>query len=133
MLYKTISCHVSDFMTSTKPPAHVLQDLESIRQVLDKSRNTVTPSSADGIPILSDVIAPSAERLKAIPPLLDQIVPDAIEDVIPQEPRDDLARVRLRQEAPAILQELLDEELPRLEAELQRRLAQRLDELLQRP
>ncbi|APQ13617.1 hypothetical protein NS274_01215 [Pseudomonas oryzihabitans] len=120
-------------MTSAKPPAHVLQDLEAIRQVLDKSRNAVQPSSADGIPILSDVIAPSAERLKAIPPLLDQIVPDAIEDVIPQEPRDDLARVRLRQEAPAILQELLDEELPRLEAELQRRLQQRLDELLQRP
>lgn len=133
MLYRTISCHVSDFMTSTKPPAHVLQDLEAIRQVLDKSRNAVTPSSADGIPILSDVIAPSAERLKAIPPLLDQIVPDAIEDVSPQEPRDDLARVRLRQEAPAILKELLDEELPRLEAELQRRLAQRLDDLLQRP
>jgi len=120
-------------MTSPKPPAHVLQDLEAIRQVLDKSRNAVQPSSADGIPILSDVIAPSAERLKAIPPLLDQIVPDAIEDVIPQEPRDDLARVRLRQEAPAILQELLDEELPHLEAELQRRLQQRLEELLQRP
>lgn len=120
-------------MTSAKPPAHVLQDLEAIRQVLDKSRNAVQPSSSDGIPILSDVIAPSAERLKAIPPLLDQIVPDAIEDVIPQQPRDDLARVRLRQEAPAILQELLDEELPRLEAELQRRLQQRLDELLQRP
>ncbi|WP_309756080.1 hypothetical protein [Pseudomonas oryzihabitans] len=120
-------------MTSAKPPAHVLQDLEAIRQVLDKSRNAVQPSSNDGIPILSDVIAPSAERLKAIPPLLDQIVPDAIEDVIPQQPRDDLVRVRLRQEAPAILQELLDEELPRLEAELQRRLQQRLDELLQRP
>ena len=119
-------------MTSTKPPAHVLQDLEAIRQVLDKSRNTVQPSSADGIPILSDVIAPSAERLKAIPPLLDQIVPESIEDVTPSAPREDLAHVRLRQEAPAILQELLNEQLPRLEAELQRRLAQRLEELLQR-
>jgi hypothetical protein len=120
-------------MTSTKPPAHVLQDLEAIRQVLDKSRTAVHPSSADGIPILSDVIAPSAERLKAIPPLLDQIVPDVIEDATPSAPHEDLAQVRLRQEAPAILQELLDEQLPRLEAELQRRLQQRLEELLQRP
>lgn len=133
MLYRTISCHVSDFMTSTKPPAHVLQDLEAIRQVLDKSRNAVHPSSVDGIPILSDVIAPSAERLKAIPPLLDQIVPDVIEEVTPSAPHEDLAQVRLRQEAPAILQALLDEQLPRLEAELQRRLQQRLEELLQRP
>lgn len=60
-------------------------------------------------------------------------MPDVIEDATPSAPHEDLAQVRLRQEAPAILQELLDEQLPRLEAELQRRLQQRLEELLQRP
>lgn len=108
-------------------PAHLMNDLESIRQLLDKHDLPMLTDrlDQDGIPVLSDVVVPSIERLSAIPPLLDQIEPERIS----RQDEESLEEL-LRQEARLILQEVIAEFAPKVEAELQKRLDARLDELI---
>ncbi|GGM04525.1 hypothetical protein GCM10009425_14740 [Pseudomonas asuensis] len=79
----------------------------------------------DGIPVLSDVVVPSIERLSAIPPLLDQIEPEHA----PFQDKEPLEAI-LRREAHLILQQVINEFAPKVEAELQKRLDARLEELI---
>ncbi|RRW50625.1 hypothetical protein [Pseudomonas luteola] len=108
-------------------PAHIMNDLESIRQLLDKHDLPMLTDrlDQDGIPVLSDVVVPSIERLSAIPPLLDQIEPERVS----RQDEESLEEL-LRQEARLILQEVIAEFAPKVEAELQKRLDARLDELI---
>lgn len=108
-------------------PAHLMNDLESIRQLLDKHDLPMLTDrlDQDGIPVLSDVVVPSIERLSAIPPLLDQIEPERVS----RQDEESLEEL-LRQEARLILQEVIAEFAPKVEAELQKRLDARLDELI---
>ncbi|AYN93753.1 hypothetical protein EAW52_07100 [Pseudomonas sp. LTJR-52] len=108
-------------------PAHLMNDLESIRQLLDKHDLPMLTDrlDQDGIPVLSDVVVPSIERLSAIPPLLDQIEPERVS----RQDEESLEKL-LRQEARLILQEVIAEFAPKVEAELQKRLDARLDELI---
>lgn len=108
-------------------PAHLMNDLESIRQLLDKHDLPMLTDrlDQDGIPVLSDVVVPSIERLSAIPPLLDQIEPERVS----RQEEESLEEL-LRQEARLILQEVIAEFAPKVEAELQKRLDARLDELI---
>jgi len=104
-----------------------MNDLESIRQLLDKHDLPMLTDrlDQDGIPVLSDVVVPSIERLSAIPPLLDQIEPERVS----RQDEESLEEL-LRQEARLILQEVIAEFAPKVEAELQKRLDARLDELI---
>lgn len=108
-------------------PAHLMNDLESIRQLLDKHDLPMLTDrlDQDGIPVLSDVVVPSIERLSAIPPLLDQIEPERV-----SRQNEESLEELLRQEARLILQEVIAEFAPKVEAELQKRLDARLDELI---
>jgi len=100
-----------------KPPetAHLLNDLKSIRELLDDDLQPPLLTEAlapEDIPLLSEVIEPEEKATPVqagLPPHLDE---------------------RLRNEAQLILQEVVDDFVPQIEAELKRRLEARLDHLL---
>lgn len=106
-------------MDSLKPKpetAHLLDDLQSIRDLLEED---LLP------PLLTETL--SADDI----PLLSEIVPlDEAED----EPYPAALPLRLKQslhtEAQLILQEVVDDFVPQIEAELKRRLEARLERLL---
>ncbi|TWI58448.1 hypothetical protein IQ22_00152 [Pseudomonas duriflava] len=106
-------------------PTHLVNDLESIREILDKENlPTLTDRlDSEGIPVLSDVVVPTEDSLSAIPPLLDQIEPS-----LPAA--RSLSKDELRKEAQLLLQEVIDDFVPQIEAELHKRLDARLDVLL---
>ncbi|MEE4460709.1 DNA polymerase III subunit chi [Azotobacter chroococcum] len=107
-------------MDSLKPKpetAHLLDDLQSIRDLLEEDLlpPLLTETlGADDIPLLSEIV------------LLD----DGEED----EPPPATLPLRLKQslhaEAQLILQEVVDDFVPQIEAELKRRLEARLERLL---
>jgi hypothetical protein len=109
-------------------PAHLMNDLESIRKLLDKGDLPLLTDrlDRDGIPVLSDVVVPSAERLRAIPPLLDQVEP-AYSSTHSTRPS---LEETLRNEAHLLLQEIIEEFAPKIEAELHKRLDARLEALI---
>lgn len=107
-------------MDTLKPapaPSQLLHDLESIRALLDEPQADAEPPlltesiMLDSIPLLSEIVAP--------PPA----------PVPPTAPRIDLDS-ELRAAAQLILQDVLDDFAPQIEAELRRRLQARLERLL---
>ncbi|SEI43013.1 hypothetical protein SAMN04244572_00213 [Azotobacter beijerinckii] len=106
-------------MDSLKPKpdtAHLLDDLQSIRDLLDEDLlpPLLTETlGADGIPLLSEIVTLEEDeeepRPAPSPPSLEQT---------------------LRTESQLVLQAVIDDFLPQIEAELKRRLETRLERLL---
>lgn len=120
---------------TTKPtnkPTGLLDDLESIRALLgDQDPPLLTERlDPDSIPLLSDVVA--APRAPEPPPAAPE----------PTERREPAVRTafrslaerhldhELRMAANLILQEVIDDFVPQIEAELKRRLERRVDDLV---
>ncbi len=105
-----------DSLNPKPDTTHLLDDLQSIRDLLDEELlpPLLTDTlSADDIPLLSEIVPPDdpedAPPPAALPPHLEQ---------------------SLRIEAQLILQEVVDDFVPQIEAELKRRLETHLERLL---
>ncbi|MBF7731097.1 DNA polymerase III subunit chi [Pseudomonas sp. N040] len=105
-------------------PAQLLSDLESIRQLLEPEHpepplltDAINPQD---IPLLSDIVTPAT----AAPPRPS--APAAGPQSLAINPLDSA----LRTAAELLLQEVIDDFVPQIEAELQRRLQGRLDLLI---
>ncbi|MFU3618416.1 DNA polymerase III subunit chi [Pseudomonas paraeruginosa] len=111
----------------TQPPERLLDDLESIHDLLYESNEPplLTESfEPDNIPLLSDVVSPGTAP-RASEPLAEAPAPTGLAPA-EQERLDD----ELRASAELILQEVIDDFAPQIEAELRRRLQARLGRLL---
>lgn len=118
-------------MDSRKPPHdpdHLLEDLKSIQELLDEpgaEPPLLTESfEPDNIPLLSDVIAPAPRTQE--PPAAEPAEPK----VSPQASELNRLDLELRAAAQLILQDVIDDFAPQIEAELQRRLEARMQRLL---
>lgn len=132
-------------MESPKLPLHtayLLDDLESIRDLLEDEDLqppllTAHLEADTDIPLLSEVIAPARENLaeNPLPAASEEIrpveLPEIFEDSEDEAPQPaQVSTTLLRREAELILQDVLDDFVPQIEAELKRRLDARLDQLL---
>lgn len=133
-------------MDTPKPPhkpTQLLNDLESIRALLgdDQAEPPLLTDSIDpqSIPLLSDIVTPApapgegTAPLPATPPPATVVSP--LRPAVEQAGRrssDDLRRLdsELRAAAELILQDVIDDFVPQIEAELKRRLEARLTRLL---
>jgi hypothetical protein len=129
-------------MDTPKPPqqpTHLLDDLESIRQLLgDENLDPplLTDSiDLDAIPLLSDIVtpplAPSHPPVVVSAPLPQATtLRSSIEQTLSRD--SDMHRLdnELRAAAELILQDVIDDFVPQIEAELKRRLQARLSRLL---
>lgn len=102
-------------MDTPKKEPQLLEDLESIRQLLDEDElqlplltDVLEP---DEIPLLSEIVAPLHDKIAA--------------DTALAGPRAELREVTYQ-----ILQEVIDDFLPQIEMELRRRLNARLPYLV---
>lgn len=110
-------------------PAHLLNDLESIRQLLG-DENLEPPLlidslDPDSIPLLSEIVTP--------PPTLSASAPslrDTVSQSISRDSEVNRLDSELRAAAQLILQDVIDDFVPQIEAELKRRLDARLSRLL---
>lgn len=116
-------------MDNRKPPHdpdHLLEDLKKIQDLLDESGAEpplLTESfEPDNIPLLSDVVTPAPQA-----PAAPQPSPPTASPAAGELNRLDL---ELRAAAQLILQDVLDDFAPQIEAELQRRLEARMQRLL---
>jgi hypothetical protein len=117
-------------------PAHLLDDLESIRALLDDEPSGNEPPlltdslDADGIPLLSERVEPAPAQ--PVPPAPSQPMAEAIRQRMTPAGNPELARLdsELRAAAQLILQDVIDDFVPQIEAELKRRLDARLTRLL---
>lgn len=134
----------------TQEPAALLDDLESIRQLLDDGPATEPPlltNTLTGevqIPLLFDVVAgtpvagiPVAGTPVASPPMNADVStahPEPAEAPGTQgtQPGDELLHLEadLRDAAQAILQDVINDFTPHIETEIKRRLDVRLERLL---
>jgi len=125
-------------MDTPKPPqkpAHLLNDLESIRQLLG-DENLEPPLlidslDPDSIPLLSEIVTPPP--VAAVTTHSAPAVPTLRETVNQSVSRDsEMNRLdsELRAAAQLILQDVIDDFVPQIEAELKRRLDARLTRLL---
>ncbi|WP_443190101.1 DNA polymerase III subunit chi [Pseudomonas indica] len=133
-----------DSYTPPQKPKQLLDDLESIRDLLgdDTLEPPLLTESVDPaqIPLLSDVVAPApthtAPRAAApasVPPPAATPRPAApVAAAVQHSVAAELARLdtELRASAQLILQDVIDDFVPQIEAELKRRLDARLDRLL---
>ena len=130
-------------------PAHLLDDLESIRALLNDEPSGNEPPllteslEADGIPLLSErvepapaqPVPPAQPQVQAAPasaPAPSQPVAESIRQRLTPSGDPELARLdsELRAAAQLILQDVIDDFVPQIEAELKRRLDARLTRLL---
>lgn len=127
-------------MDTPKPPqkpAQLLNDLESIRQLLG-DENLEPPLlidslDPDSIPLLSEIVTPAPVAAAAIPAPKSPVAQTLRETVSQSVSRDsELNRLdsELRAAAQLILQDVIDDFVPQIEAELKRRLDARLSRLL---
>lgn len=119
-------------------PAHLLNDLESIRQLLgDENLEPpllVDSIDPDSIPLLSDIVTPPPSlatpagqpALPAAPPTLR----DTLTRSVSRDSEMNRLDSELRAAAQLILQDVIDDFVPQIEAELKRRLNARLSRLL---
>jgi hypothetical protein len=133
-------------MDTPKPPqkpAQLLDDLESIRELLDEEKiepplltDSIEP---DAIPLLSDIVTPPPSpaprqqaRSSAAQPEPAPALRSAIEQTVKRDSSVELERLdnELRAAAQLILQDVIDDFVPQIEAELKRRLQARLNRLL---
>lgn len=116
-------------------PAQLLSDLESIRQLLEPviAEPPLLTDSIDpqNIPLLSDIVPPSfvEQPLLPIPP---QTATSAYRSPVAHPQAHELSRLEgeLRSAAQLMLQDVIDDFVPQIEAELNRRLQERLDQLI---
>lgn len=138
-------------MDSSQPPksAPLLDDLEAIRQLLEKEQLeppllTETLDDELQIPLLSEIIEPGP----LVPPIAQPATPPSATLRYPVQPAVAPAQPtpsahvqqslstpsrldsELRAAAQLILQDVIDDFVPQIEAELKRRLDARLDRLL---
>ena len=116
-------------------PAQLVSDLESIRKLLEPSlaeppllTDAIDPLS---IPLLSDIVPPAfaGQPLQPIlPPSTASISSHSEADPAPLQ----LNRLQeeLRNAAQLMLQDVIDDFVPQIEAELNRRLQERLEQLI---
>lgn len=133
-------------MDTPKPPqrpAQLLDDLESIRELLGDEQldpplltDSIDP---DSIPLLSDIVTPPPAPTPthrappdAIQPTAATALRDGIEQAVTRDSSAELNRLdnELRAAAQLILQDVIDDFVPQIEAELKRRLEARLTRLL---
>ncbi|SDH62342.1 DNA polymerase III subunit chi [Pseudomonas panipatensis] len=126
-------------MESRKPPHnpdHLLDDLESIHDLLgeaDSEPPLLTESfEPDNIPLLHDVVSPAARPPQAPATAAAPTAPAAQPARPAVPPVNEQARLdsELRAAAQLILQDVIDDFVPQIEAELRRRLEARLQRLL---
>ncbi|MCU1719525.1 DNA polymerase III subunit chi [Pseudomonas sp. 5P_3.1_Bac2] len=124
----------------TQKPAHLLNDLESIRQLLGDEQvepplliDSLDPNS---IPLLSDVVnaphqAPidQANLPTSVPPAV-QALRETVAQSISRDSEVNRLDNELRAAAQLILQDVIDDFVPQIEAELKQRLQARLARLL---
>ncbi|MGK9064660.1 DNA polymerase III subunit chi [Stutzerimonas chloritidismutans] len=117
-------------MTQTIPdkPSELLDDLESIRALLgDHEPELVSEAlDPDSIPLLSDVVDPAPETVQPREPAVRTAFRTLAERHLDHE---------LRTAAQLILQDVIDDFVPQIEAELRQRLEARAAQLIksQRP
>lgn len=145
-----------------KDPSRLLEDLESIRTLLDDEPASPAAShstAAHDIPLLQDIIS-SSHDVPSAPPdaetsdpsqnpflpydslarlagervhlerLLNEHAQPASRDDLHTGAREVRLEARLHAEAQLILQDVIDELLPLMEAELRQRLSDKLDQLV---
>jgi hypothetical protein len=127
-------------MDNPKPPqkpAQLLNDLESIRQLLG-DENLQPPLliesiDPDSIPLLSEIVTPPPLPMTR-PPLSSTAPAASLRDTVAQSISRDSEMNRLDSElraaAELILQDVIDDFVPQIEAELKKRLQARLSRLL---
>ena len=143
-------------MDSSKPPkpSPLLDDLEAIRQLLEKEQLeppllTETLDDDLQIPLLSDIIEPGPGPVTPAAPPVTTIplpypvqpartapaaaAPQAGVSTAPRELIQNRLDAELRAAAQLILQDVIDDFVPQIEAELKRRLDARLDRLIKQP
>ncbi|MVV51014.1 DNA polymerase III subunit chi [Pseudomonas sp. PB120] len=123
-------------MDTPKPQqqsAHLLDDLESIRQLLGDDNlqpplltDTVEDGDQEQIPMLFDTVSASQPTVEPTPP-----APSPAAPVASKSP-DDLLHLdgELRAAAQLIMQDVIDDFAPHIETEIKRRLAARMERLL---
>jgi hypothetical protein len=114
-------------MDNRKPPHdpdHLLEDLKKIQDLLDESGAEpplLTESfEPDNIPLLSDIVTPAPQAPE----------PASAAQASPAASELNRLDLELRAAAQLILQDVLDDFAPQIEAELQRRLEARMQRLL---
>jgi hypothetical protein len=127
-------------MDTPKPPqksAHLLDDLESIRQLLGDDNlqpplltDTVDEGDQEQIPMLFDTVGASPPILEPTPPA--PAAPAAQPAPAASKSPDELLHLEdeLRAAAQLIMQDVIDDFAPHIETEIKRRLAARMDRLL---
>jgi hypothetical protein len=127
-------------MDTPKPlqkSAHLLDDLESIRQLLGDDNlqpplltDTVEEGDQEQIPMLFDTVGASPPILEPTPPA--PAAPVAQPAPTASKGPDDLLHLdgELRAAAQLIMQDVIDDFAPHIETEIKRRLAARMDRLL---
>ncbi|MFB4371475.1 MULTISPECIES: DNA polymerase III subunit chi [unclassified Pseudomonas] len=130
-----------DNLNPPHKPAALLSDLESIRELLDDDLDppllTDTFDPAD-IPVLSEVVRAPEPVLAAQPAVPVSTAGIASEDELRQTVQRAIGRdneinrldTELRAAAQLLLQDVIDDFVPQIEAELKRRLQARLNRLL---
>ncbi|KAB0498745.1 DNA polymerase III subunit chi [Pseudomonas vancouverensis] len=129
-------------MDTPKPlqqSAHLLDDLESIRQLLGDDNlqpplltDTVEEGDQEQIPMLFDAVSERpAEPTPAPAPVVEPAPPAAPAPAASKNP-DDLLHLdsELRAAAQLIMQDVIDDFAPHIETEIKRRLSARLERLL---
>ncbi|WP_090503570.1 DNA polymerase III subunit chi [Pseudomonas borbori] len=124
-------------MDTPKPPqkpTHLLADLESIRQLLGEENldpplltDSIDP---DSIPLLSDIVTPSPPLAESVPPAQATPLHSSIRQTLNRDSELQRLDNELRAAAELILQDVIDDFVPQIEAELRRRLQARLTRLL---
>ncbi|WAC43253.1 DNA polymerase III subunit chi [Pseudomonas sp. SL4(2022)] len=129
-------------MDTPKPPqkpAQLLNDLESIRQLLGDENlepplliDTLDP---DSIPVLSDIVTPPPKVAAVTPapapkPPVAQTLRETVSQSVSRDSEMNRLDSELRAAAQLILQDVIDDFVPQIEAELKRRLDARLTRLL---
>jgi hypothetical protein len=119
-------------------PTHLLDDLESIRDLLD-DKNTEPPLltdvlDTDTIPLLSDVVGPTQTPPASLPCTAGATPNKApatkTASTRPAERRDN---DELRAAADLVMQEVVREYMPKIEFEFKRRLRERMAHLIRTP
>jgi len=122
-------------MDTPKPlqqSAHLLDDLESIRQLLGDDNlqpplltDTVEEGDQEQIPMLFDAVSEPSPPVVPTPPA------PIVEPAASKKP-DDLLHLdsELRAAAQLIMQDVIDDFAPHIETEIKRRLSARLERLL---
>lgn len=105
----------------TRPAQHLLDDLQSIRELLEE------PASP---PLLTDIVTSESipvlsERVDDFEPVLNSPLSEAARHLTMKQ-----LEPELRQCAELLVQEVIDEFVPQIEAALRQRLEQRLERLL---